>query len=203
MKRASILLVALLPALAANATPFPVDNALRVAVQRTGGTYLFNASFDSSLSQCAAYRYLTDYESATRLPGIIDSKAFRESDNTVQVERTAEERVLFMRIHLHSVMEFTEYPNSKLTFTQLSGDSRSFSGHWLIESNPSGSTLQFEGKWEPDTLLPLFIIDHFAKHDLEKRFGEIARMAEEQKAVQSEKCTPATLQPRVAQVGGL
>lgn len=192
MKRTSLLLVVLLLALAANATPFRVDNALQVAVQRTGGIYLLNASFDTSLSQCAAYRYLTDYESATKLPGILDSKAFRESDNTVKVERTAEERVLFMRIHLHSVLEFTEYPNNKLTFTQLSGDSKSFSGHWLIEPNPSGSTLQFQGRWEPDTLLPLFIIDHFAKHDLEKRFSEIARLAEEQNTLQSITCQPAT-----------
>jgi hypothetical protein len=192
MKRASILLVALLLPLAANATPFPDDNALQVSVQRTGSTYLLNARFDTSLSQCAAYRYLTDYESAIKLPGILDSKAFRETDNTVKVERTAEERVLFMRIHLHSVMAFTEYPNNKLTFSQLSGDSKSFSGSWLIEPNPSGSTLQFEGRWEPDTLLPLFIIDHFAKHDLEKRFVEIARLAEEQNTLQTAKCQPAT-----------
>jgi hypothetical protein len=192
MKRTLILLVALLLALAANATPFPDDNALQVSVQRTGDTYLLNASFDTSLSQCAAYRYLTDYESATKLPGILDSKAFRETDNTVKVERTAEERVLFMRIHLHSVMKFTEYPNNKLTFTQLSGDSKSFSGSWLIEPNTSGSTLQFEGRWEPDTVLPLFIIDHFAKHDLEKRFGEIARLAEAQNTLQTAKCQPAT-----------
>ncbi len=192
MKRTSISVVALFLALAANATPLSGDNALQVEVQRNGGTYLLNARFDTSLSQCAAYLYLTDYESATKLPGILDSKAYRESDNTVKVERTAEERVLFMRIHLHSVMEFTEYPNNKLTFTQLSGDSKSFSGHWLIEPTPSGSTLRFEGRWEPDTLLPLFIIDHFAKHDLEKRFGEIARLAEEQNAELSGKCPQAT-----------
>ncbi|MHB1117485.1 SRPBCC family protein [Sideroxydans sp.] len=192
MKRTSISVVALFLALAANATPLSGDNALLVEVQRNGGTYLLNARFDTSLSQCAAYLYLTDYESATKLPGILDSKAYRESDNTVKVERTAEERVLFMRIHLHSVMEFTEYPNNKLTFTQLSGDSKSFSGHWLIEPTLSGSTLRFEGRWEPDTLLPLFIIDHFAKHDLEKRFGEIARLAEEQNAELSGKCPQAT-----------
>ncbi|MBU0689309.1 MAG: hypothetical protein KJ850_07195 [Gammaproteobacteria bacterium] len=192
MKRSSIFVVALLLALAANATPLPVDNALRVAVQREGDTYLLSASFDTSLSQCAAYRYLTDYESATKLPGILESKAFRETDNTVKVERTAEERVLFMRVHLRSVLEFTEYPDSKLTFTQLSGDSRSFSGHWLIEPNPSGSTLQFEGRWEPDTLLPLFVIDYFAKHDLERRFADIARLAEEQYDPLSAACLQAT-----------
>lgn len=190
MKRTSTLLVSLLLAFAAHAASAP--DSLQVAVQRTGGSYQLSARFDTSLSQCAAYRYLTDYESAINLPGILASTAYRETDNTVVVERTAEEHILFMRVRLHSVLAFTEYPDHKVSFTQLSGDSKSFSGHWLIEPHPQGSTLIFEGEWEPDTLLPLFIIDHFAKHDLERRFGEIARLAEEQKSLQSGKCLQAT-----------
>jgi len=85
-------------------------------------------------------------------------------------------------------LEFTEYPNQKLAFVQLSGDSKTFEGYWLIEPNLQGSTLGFEGTWEPDTLIPLFIIDYFARHDLEKRFGEIARLAEEQKAKHAGEC---------------
>ena len=161
---------------------------LHVDVNRSGDTYLLSARFDTSLSQCAAYRYLTDYESATRLPGILSSTAQRQADNKVIVERTAEERILFMRVHLHSVLEFTEQPDERLSFTQLSGDSKAFNGYWRIEPEARGSTLYFEGSWEPDTLLPLFIIDHFAKHDLERRFGEIARLAEEQKAKHSVEC---------------
>jgi hypothetical protein len=190
MKRTSILVVALLLACAANAESI-TDN-LQVAVQRSGDSYQLSARFDTSLSQCAAYRYLTDYESAVNLPGILSSTAYRETDDTVVVERTAEERILFMRVRLHSVLAFTEYPDERLTFTQLSGDSKSFSGRWLVEPRPQGSTLIFQGEWEPDTLLPLFIIDHFAKHDLERRFGEIARLAEEQSPLQSAKCPQAT-----------
>ena len=190
MKRTSTLLVSLLLAFAAHAASAP--DSLQVAVQRTGGSYQLSASFDTSLSQCAAYRYLTDYESAINLPGILSSTAYRETNNTVVVERTAEEHILFMRVRLHSVLAFTEYPDHKVSFTQLSGDSKSFSGHWLIEPHPQGSTLIFEGEWEPDTLLPLFIIDYFAKHDLERRFGEIARLAEEQSSLHSAKCPQAT-----------
>ncbi|MDD2702081.1 MAG: hypothetical protein PHH36_12725 [Sideroxydans sp.] len=184
MKRSSIPVVALLLAFAANAG----DNALLVGVQRHGDTYQLSARFDTTLSQCAAYLYLTDYEAATALPGILASTASRESANTVRVERTAEERVLFMRVLLHSVMEFTEYPDNKLTFIQRSGDSKAFHGSWRIEPNPGGSSLYFEGEWQPDTLLPFFVIDYFAKHDLEKRFGEIARLAETQKPLLVEKC---------------
>lgn len=190
MKRTMIIAVILVSAMLAYG--ITVAMPLEVAVQRNGGTYLLSARFDTSLTQCEAYRYLTDYESAVKLPGILDSKAYREADNKVRVERTAEERVLFMRIHLHSVMEFTEYPNDRLAFTQISGDSKAFSGQWTIAPNTSGSTLHFEGEWTPDTLLPLFIIDHFADHDLERRFGEIARLAEAQKPLQSAQCTQTT-----------
>lgn len=192
MKRMSIIALALLFPSTAGATP-AIDHALQVEVHRKGDIYTLSARFDSSLSQCAAYRYLTDYESATKVSGILESKASREADNKVRVERTAEERILFMHIHLHSVLEFTEYPNEKLTFTQLSGDSKAFSGFWSIEPSASGSSLRFESEWEPDTLLPLFIIDYFAEHDLERRFGEIARLAEERDDLRLTPCTATRL----------
>jgi hypothetical protein len=65
-----------------------------------------------------------------------------------------------------------------ISFVQLSDDSKSFQGNLKVIPNRSGSTLKFEGLWEPDTLLPLFVIDHFAKHDLADRIGAVARLAE-------------------------
>jgi len=163
----------------AAAAPVPPPDPVHVGVRRTGSTYLLSARFHTTLPPCAAYRYLTDYDSAVNLPGIVDSRATRAAGNKVTVVRIAEEQILFMRVRLHSVLEFTEQPNERLSFTQLSGDSKTFHGHWRIEPDAQGSTLHFEGAWEPDTLIPLFIIDHFAQHKLEKRFGEIARLAEE------------------------
>lgn len=156
------------------------DN-LHVHVHRTGEADLLRARLHTSLPPCAAYRYLTDYDSAILLTGIIDSRATRAGVNKVTVECIAEEQILFMRVRLHSVLEFTEHPDERVSFTQISGDSKSFHGDWLILPAPQGSTLTFDGRWEPDTLLPLFIIDHFAQHELEKRFDEISRLAEEWK----------------------
>jgi len=182
--------IALLLAIACSAAAWaaPHSNGVKVGVERAGNVYALQASFDTQLTTCAAFKYLTDYEAATNLPGIVSSTAVREAEHRVRVERTAKERILFFPVHLHSILEFTEYPNQKLAFVQLSGDSKTFEGYWLIEPNLQGSTLRFEGKWEPDTLIPLFIIDHFARHDLEKRFGEIARLAEEQKAKHAGEC---------------
>ena len=166
-------------------------------VTREGSQYSFTASFDTLLTKCAAYHYLTDYEAAKQLPGVIESLAYRESANTVRVERTADEQVLFFHVRLHSVMEYTEKPFDRIEFTQLTGDSKTFQGNWLIEPNQQGSTLKFQGVWEPDTLIPLFIIDHFAKNGLIDRFSAIARLAEKRKDLQSASCGD----PQVAQVG--
>jgi hypothetical protein len=161
---------------------------LQVNVKRNGNLYTLNASFNTSLSSCAAYRYLTDYDAAKDLPGVLESSANRESANKVKVERTADEHVLFFYVRLHSVMEYTEKPFDKITFSQLRGDSKVFEGSWDVEANQQGSTIRFKGLWEPDTLIPLFIIDHFAKNGLIDRFDAIARLAEKRKDMQSTSC---------------
>jgi hypothetical protein len=149
-----------------------------VDVKRDGSLYAFTASFDTPLSKCAAYRYLTDYEAAKNLPGVIESLAYRQSSGKVKVDRTADEQVLFFHVRLHSVMEYTEKPFDGIEFNQLSGDSKMFLGAWSIESNPQGSALKFHGLWERPLIL--FIIDH-PRNGLIDRFSAIARLAEKRK----------------------
>lgn len=166
-------------------TPYP---GLQVDVKRDGKLYAFTASFDIPLSKCEAYQYLTDYEAAKNLPGVIESIASRQSGNMVKVERTADERILFFHVRLHTVMEYTEQPMDSISFTQLSGDSKSFQGNWHILPNPQGSTLRFQGSWEPDTLIPFFVIDHFAENDLAERFSAVARLAKTRLGSSSPSC---------------
>jgi len=163
-------------------------SGLEVGVTRKGDVYFFVARFDTTLSQCAAYHYLTDYKAAKKLPGVIESSFQRESADHVKVDRIASEHILFFNVHIHSVMEYTEKPFEGLSFTQLSGDSKMFRGDWAIEPNQQGSTLRFSGTWEPDTLIPNFIIDHFAKNGLIDKFSAIARLGEKLKDRFSASC---------------
>lgn len=166
---------------------------LQVEVHRDGDRYNFSASFVTSLSPCAAYEFLTDYDAAKKMPGVIDSSYFREDSNHVHVERTASERILFFRVHMHSTMEYTERPYQGVSFVQLKGDSKEYRGDWEIRATPGGSKLSFAGEWEPDTVIPLFIIDHFAKNQLADRFETMARQAETSRTELSAPCSPAQL----------
>jgi len=161
---------------------------LKVEVNRVGNVYSLAAQFHSSLTKCAAYHYLTDYEAAKGLPGVIESNSVRQSSDTVMVERIADEQVLFLRVRLRSKMEYKELPIEGISFTQLSGDSKRFEGRWHIDPHPQGSTFRFQGIWEPDTVIPLFVIDHFAKNGLKDRFGAIASLAEKNKTSLSNSC---------------
>lgn len=176
-----IFIALLLLMVSSMAWPETSSSDVQVIVSREGSLYTFTASFDIPLTKCAAYQYLTDYEAAKNLPGVVESVAWRESANKVRVNRTADERVLFFHVRLHSVMEYTEKPFDSIEFTQLTGDSKLFRGSWSIEPGQQGSTLRFQGWWEPDTFIPLFIIDHFAKNGLIDRFTAIARLAGERK----------------------
>ncbi|HXH72134.1 MAG TPA: hypothetical protein VNI58_04900, partial [Mariprofundaceae bacterium] len=103
---------------------------MQVDVHRNGNRYELTASFDTTLSRCAAYHYLTDYDAAKQLPGVVASSAVRESDDKVKVDRVADEQVLFFKIRMRSVVEYTERPLDGVDFTQLSGDSKIFRGNW-------------------------------------------------------------------------
>jgi hypothetical protein len=87
------------------------------------------------------------------------------------------------------VVEYTELPRDGIEFNQITGDSKLFQGAWHIEPSRQGSTLRYRGQWEPDTLIPLFIIDHFARHGLLERFSAIAHLAQERKEILSQSCT--------------
>jgi len=161
---------------------------VQVEVHRIGPLYAFEVSLSSSLSKCAAYQYLTDYDAAKGLPGMVESVAVRQSSDTVMIDQITDEQVLLFRVRLHSKMEYKEKPMEGISFIQIAGDSKRFEGKWHIHPNSQGSTLHFEGLWEPDTLIPLFVIDHFAKNGLIDRFGAIAQLAESNKAALSKSC---------------
>jgi len=183
------LILFLMIIVASNAAwPYDPRHGLQVDVTRKGDLYTLIASIDTSLTACAAYHYLTDYDGAKDLPGVIMSVAYRESANKVKVDRTADEHILFFNVRLHSVMEYTEKPFDRIAFTQLSGDSKAFQGNWDIVPNQQGTTLRFRGLWEPDSLIPFFIIDHFARHGLMDKFNAIAQLAEKRKGMLSTSC---------------
>lgn len=150
-------------------------------VVRENDRFLLTAHYFAPLTPCQAYQYLIDFESAKNIPGVVDSKIIRREGKKVQVERWAEEKILLLTIRLHSVIEYTEIPYQGTEFNQLRGDAREFRGKWWIVPLSDGVMIEYSGVMEPDSSLPMFILQYFIRNSLEDRFRVMAKLAAQRK----------------------
>ncbi|MGV0999751.1 MAG: SRPBCC family protein [Fluviibacter sp.] len=123
------------------------------------------------MSQCQAYRLLTDYDSVEDIPGFVYSNTERISANKVQVERMVEEKILFFPIDVRSTNEFTELPYTGTDFKQIQGKAKTYQGNWRIKSEGSKSTrFHYQAYIQPGSYIPSFLIQHFISKKLRRNF---------------------------------
>lgn len=154
---------------------------VKVSVVRVDDQFNIDATYQTPLNSCQAYRYLTDYEAAKNVPGVVESKATRLSPNKVLVERSADETILLFRVRLSSQIEYIEHPYSGTDFHQIKGDSKVFKGKWSTRSNDEGTLFHYQGVVVLETVFPMFIVEYFIKNSIRDRFAVMARMAKERK----------------------
>ena len=161
---------------------------LKVAVARNGERFQVNASYDVPINVCDAFAYITDYEGAKNLPGIVDSKVISRSGNKVKVVRLLEEKILFIPFEMRSELEYVETPKKALLFEQLSGDTRYYKGSWRLVSDKDLTTFKYESQVEPNSFVPSFVIEYFIKNIIRRQFEAMAEMALQRKSTPSAAC---------------
>ncbi len=161
---------------------------LKVAVSRAGDRFQVNASYDVPITLCEAFAFITDYEGAKNLPGIVDSKVLSRSGNKVKVTRLLEERILFIPFEMRSELEYVEIPNKTLLFEQLSGDTRYYKGSWRLLAEKDFTTFKYDAHVEPNSLVPSAVIEFFIKNILRRQFESMAEVASLKKSVPLKNC---------------
>lgn len=161
---------------------------VKVSVQRVDNQFNVDATYQTPLNSCQAYRYLTDYEAAKNVPGVVESKVTRLSANKVLVERAADETILLFRVRLSSQIEYLEHPYSGTEFHQIKGDSKVFKGKWSTQVNDEGTLLHYQGVVVLESVFPMFVVEYFIKNSIKDRFAVMARMAKDRKDLQVAQC---------------
>jgi len=167
-----------------NANPFEVQ----VSVTPIEGRFHVQASYSAPIDICNAFSFITAYEGAKNIPGILESKVISRSGNKVRVYRVIEENVLFFPIEMKSTVEYTETPNRLLTFEQTSGDTKFYKGSWRLTSDKANTSFKYEAIVEPDSLIPSAVIEYFMKNSIRGRFELMAQRASQHKAVEKHAC---------------
>jgi len=150
---------------------------LKVDVKRAGDAFLIHVSFIVPINACEAIAFLTNYEDAKNIPGIVESKIISRDGNKVRVERHVQERIILIPITMKSIVEYTELSQSQLNFEQLVGDTRSYKGSWQIMSEGDGTKLRYESRVELLPFIPRIVIEYFIKNSIDERFEVIAKRA--------------------------
>jgi hypothetical protein len=150
------------------------SHELDISISRTGARFDVQVQFTAPVSPCQAYAFLTSYEEAKNIPGILSSKVLSRDNNKVLVERVAKERILLIPVYLHSTLEFTEVSTAQLNFTQIKGDAKSYSGNWIVSPDKRGSRFTHNATFELETSIPLFIVQYFLENSAAKRFEIMA-----------------------------
>lgn len=160
-----------------NANPFDVQ----VGTQRVDGRFQIQASYTVPISLCSAYAFITNYENAKTIPGIIESRIISRTGNKVRVYRVIEEQILFFPIEIKSLVEYTETPNQLLTFEQISGDTKFYKGSWRLGSSKDSTTFRYESVVEPHSIIPSAVIEYFIASSLRGRIEVMAQRASQHK----------------------
>ena len=161
---------------------------LKVSIHRVGAGFSIEASYIASVSQCEAYVFLTDYEDVRMTPGLIESKVKKREGNKVTIERLIEERVLLFPLRMYSVLEYTEQLNQGLNFVQTKGDSKAYSGSWRLKTGDKGVQVRYQAFLEPNSSVPIGIIEYFMKNNMQKSFENIAQAMDKNRDVLNLAC---------------
>jgi hypothetical protein len=164
-----LLLLLFVPAMA-QSNPHGLD----ISISRTGARFDVQVQFTAPVNPCQAYVFLTNYEEAKSIPGILSSKVLGRESNKVLVERVAKERILLIPVYLHSTLEFTEVSTTQINFTQIKGDAKSYSGNWIVSPDKRGTRFTHHATFELDASIPLFIVQYFLENSAAKRFETMA-----------------------------
>lgn len=157
--------------------PFDVQTT----VNALDGRFQINASYVVPINLCSAFAFLSDYEDAKNIPGIMESKVVSRTGNKVRVHRVVEEQILFIPIEIQSVIEYTEISNRGLNFEQISGDTKFYKGSWRLTPEKDRTVFRYESLVEPNSMIPSVVIEYFIKNSIRSRFELMAQRAAQRK----------------------
>lgn len=148
-----------------------------VKVESAGNRFKVEASYRVPISLCGAYNFLTHYEGAKYIPGILESNVVARSGNRVQVERLVQEQILLFSFSVRSLIEYAELPYQGLDFHQIKGDTKHYEGTWRLMDEGGTVLFKYQSVIEPNSLIPDFVVRRLIRRSIYQRFAKMAENA--------------------------
>ena len=152
-------------AMLCEATSQHVSSDLHVNVHKVGEAFEVKASYLVPMNLCNAFAFITDYEDAKNIKGIVESKIISKADNKTVVERKAKETILLFPLEINTTIEYTELPNVGLNFEQLRGDNKTYKGTWRLETHGNATRFVYQSVIELNSMVPKNVLEYFRSEE--------------------------------------
>jgi hypothetical protein len=148
-----------------------------VDIHKVGEAFEVKVAYLVPMNICNAFAFITDYEDAKNIKGIMESKIISRTENKVIVERKAKETVLLFPLEIHTTLEYTELPSLGLNFEQIKGDNKTYKGTWRLEPEGNSTKFVYQSLIELNSMVPKNVLEYFMKNIIKKRFEAMAARA--------------------------
>ncbi len=136
-----------------------------VSVQKEGENRLVRGEIDIPAPLEIVWAVLTDYDGLeTFIPDMEKSRLLkRETDGRILIEQITMGRVLFFTKRVRTVLQMSEHPHHRISFSLIEGDLHTCTGAWDIDARNDSVRLRYTPRHRPAFFAPGFILDRLTK----------------------------------------
>ncbi len=118
------------------------------------------------------WKVLTDYEALAKfIPNLAKSSLVKHPTGGIRLEQVGSQRLLRFNFCARVVLDLKEYFPQEISFCQVEGDFKDFSGRWSLESfslgEQMGTNLCYTLKVWPRLTMPVGIIENRLSKDIQ------------------------------------
>ena len=157
--------------------------AIAAKVEHQDALIKVTASMTLPVQPCEAFRLLTDYDTLPQyVPGVLETHHEYVASGVAKVWQTGDVRVWFFHIKMKSLLEIHEMPDREISFKQIEGDLKSYSGTWNLLEDAQGTAVLYKAELAFKKFTPVFMARMILEDEIKKRFAAIAKEATARKA---------------------
>jgi carbon monoxide dehydrogenase subunit G len=130
-----------------------------------------------------AFAVLTDYDRmADFLPGMLASEVVSRNGNSVVIEQSADQGILFFSQRVDARLAIDESPPRRLTIRALAGSFKELSGVYELTRLAGGTAIEYRARFTPGFSLPPMVGMYAVQHSLQRHLAALAQEIERRSA---------------------
>ena len=146
-----------------------------VGVEKTGDTFIVNASVDLPVPVRMAWGVLTDFDRmASILNNLQSSKIVRSTGNILYVAQEGTAKLGIFTYRFNSMREIKLEPMRRITARQITGTASGFESETALSESGRGTLVLYHAEIAPGSAIARIFGGPFIHHEVEEQLGAMA-----------------------------